>query len=325
MRARSFGVSFAANVEHGDALFGAADVLRGAQRNKKARTLAVCDDAAHPKRVIQQVDSVAHLQVPLLRHDVVGDGFVGRFELPAGAIEKTSAEPIKFLVVDSVDHHQILRVGENHSGSNFVDTGQFADLFAEAFLHDGAGEGKENRGVGRLDEDISADAFDTLSPFGKYSRGEADNHEHQDDLDGNGDNAEQAAQRPRHNAAEQHFQQGKRSVVSVGHREKLADNCNIFVFLGAKCVAEMEHEWCRSAGAIFQFRKDFNTSVDKFVEIAAREPANLLFFNRLDRFAPFPCNGQRTSMRAKLSTKEFPAGRKIYWHAVWSRREEKAG
>jgi hypothetical protein len=50
-----------------------------------------------------------------------------------------------------------------------------------------------------------------------------------------------------------------------------------------------EHECCRSSQPIFQFGKDFNTSVDKFVEIAGVIAANFSFLKRLHRFAQKRC------------------------------------
>src|SRR5579885_2770770 len=52
-----------------------------------------------------------------------------------------------------------------------------------------------------------------------------------------------------------------------------------------------EQTRCRKLRKRFQTDEDFNTSVDKFVEIGARQSANCSFFKRVERFALFQCNG----------------------------------
>ena len=77
-RASSFRVALAANVEHGDAILGAGDVLRRLKRDEVAGAFAMGDDPTDCKLMIQKSDLVADSQMLGSRDDVIGDGFVGR-------------------------------------------------------------------------------------------------------------------------------------------------------------------------------------------------------------------------------------------------------
>ena len=80
LRASAFGVALAADVEHGDAILRAGDLLGGLQRDEVAGAFAVGHDSADRKRMIQKSDLVADLQMFGLSDDVIGDGFIGRCE-----------------------------------------------------------------------------------------------------------------------------------------------------------------------------------------------------------------------------------------------------
>src|SRR5208282_5180691 len=212
-------VAFAADIKHRDALFGAGDVLRGLERDKVACAFSVGDDAADGKAMIQKNNLLSDLQVFGLCDDVIGDGFIRGFEWTPCAEQKSAAESIKALVIDAINEPEVFRLREDKSGSDFIDAGKRRDFVAQGFLHDGAGESEENRRVGRLHEKIGADALDAFSPFGKNSRRETHNEKNQNDLDGDGNHAEKAAQRPGNHIAPHHLQKRESSVEGIIHRQ----------------------------------------------------------------------------------------------------------
>src|SRR5579885_308798 len=163
--ASAFRIAFAADVEHGDAFFGASDVLGGLERNEKAGAFAVGDDAADAKRAIEDGDGVADLEMTSLRDDVVGQGFIGRGKGTAVAIKKATAQTIEAFVVDAIDHGEVLLIHEDERGSGFVHARELFNLVAERFGHHGAGEREENGRVGRLDHDVGTDAFHAFAPL----------------------------------------------------------------------------------------------------------------------------------------------------------------
>src|SRR4029077_2001104 len=64
----------------------------------------------------------------------------------------------------------------------------------------------------------------SLAPFGNHSRSEAYNHQHQNNLDGDGNHAEERPQPPRHDIAPEHLHQGERPVEGLVHF-LLSPNC----------------------------------------------------------------------------------------------------
>ena len=202
--AGGFGVAFAANEDHGDVIFGADNVLPGVQRNEEACAFAVGDNAGDSEGVINESDGVADFNVTGLGDDVVGERFVGSLEGASGAKDETLAEGVETFVINAIDDDKALRIGEDEGWSGFVDIGQFGDLVAEGFGHHSAGKGEKDRRVGRLDEKIGADAFDALAPLCNDAAGEADDHQNKHDLDGDGEDAERAAQRARGEIAPEH-------------------------------------------------------------------------------------------------------------------------
>src|SRR5438128_10722409 len=111
-----------------------------------------------------------------LRDNIVGDSFIERLEWPARAKEKSFAQSVKPLVVNAIDDDEVFLVHQTERGSNFVHAGKSGNLIAKRFLHNGAGERKENRSVRRLNENIRADTFDAFAPFVDDAIGESNDH-----------------------------------------------------------------------------------------------------------------------------------------------------
>jgi len=199
-------------------IFGANDVLAGFQWNEEARAFAVGNDARDGEGMIDESDGVADFDVARLGDDVVGERFVRSLERAASAKDKTLTEGVEAFVINAKDVCESFGVRDDERRGRLVDIGKRGDLVAEGFRHDGAGKREENRGVGRLNEKIGADAFDALAPLRNDAAGEADDHQNQNNLDGNGKNAESTTQGTRGEIAPKHPQERKRAVVGVWHR-----------------------------------------------------------------------------------------------------------
>lgn len=207
-----FDVAFAANVEHGNALFGDSNFLSGLERNEITGAFAVSDNSADGKGMIQKRDGVTDLEMLGLRDDVIGDDFIGGIEGAAGAEEEAAAESVKALVVNAVDDDEIFGFSEAESGSDFVDAGKRGNFVSQRFLHDGTREGEENRGVRRLNENIGADTFLALSPFGNHAGGKANDEQNENNLNGDGNDSEKTSERTGNDIAPEHLKQRKSSV-----------------------------------------------------------------------------------------------------------------
>jgi hypothetical protein len=72
----------------------------------------------------------------------------------------------------------------------------------------------------RLHENIGADPFDTLAPLGDHAAGQADDHQDQKNLNGDGKNTEESAQRTGGNVAPQQLRLRKASFEGFIHAEK---------------------------------------------------------------------------------------------------------
>src|SRR6266446_5744310 len=103
--ARGFGISLASHIKHGNAPLRPGDFLGRADGNEIAGALPVGNDPADCKRMIQQCDLAANLQVARLRDDVVGDHFVRPLKGAPGAEEESFAQRIESFVINPVDHH----------------------------------------------------------------------------------------------------------------------------------------------------------------------------------------------------------------------------
>src|SRR5256885_447771 len=211
--ASGFCIAFAAHVEDGDTLFRARNILGGFKRNKEASAFAVRDDAADSESVIHKCDLVTDFEMARLRNDVVGEGFVGRFERAAGTEQESFAEGVKALVVNAVDDDEVFLVHQTERGSDFTDARERGNLLAKRFLHNGAGEREENRSVGRLHEDIGADALDAFAPLAHDAVRKSNNHKDKNHLNGDGENTEDGAKRTRGEIPGDHAKRRKLCVV----------------------------------------------------------------------------------------------------------------
>jgi hypothetical protein len=79
-----------------------------------------------------------------------------------------------------------------------------------------------------------------------------------------------------------------------------------------------EHELCRIAGKIFLRGKVFNTSVDKFVEKAARLDANCTVLSILTLFAQFRCRIFLLALFPQHSLVERLAEITRRWELFWA-------
>jgi hypothetical protein len=86
-------------------------------------------------------------------------------------------------------------------------------------MHDGTGECEKDRGVGRLDKDVRADAFDALAPFVHDAGGKSNNHKHKNDLNGDGQDAQDGAERTRGEITGDHSQRRKFWFFEFGHEQ----------------------------------------------------------------------------------------------------------
>src|ERR1700739_1577942 len=153
-----FHVALAADEYHRDMIFGPEDILAGFQGDEKTRSLAMDNDAGNGEGMIGEGDGVADFDVACLGADVVGKGFVGSLEGTPGAKDKALTEGIEALVINCKDVDEGLGVREDQCGGGFVDVGEFSNLIAQGFRHDGASKGKKHGRVGRLDKKVGADA-----------------------------------------------------------------------------------------------------------------------------------------------------------------------
>ena len=160
------------------------------QRDEKTGALAVHDDAAKVEVVVQERDRRADLELASCGGQVVGDGIVGLGERPAGEKRESVAQAVKALIVNPVDDAQVVHVHDDEDGGDFVHSRQPLDLAGQRFGNDGAGKGKENGGVGRLDDDVRADALGAGPPIAQHSGGQSHNQQDQKDLQGDGRRAE---------------------------------------------------------------------------------------------------------------------------------------
>ena len=200
-------------------IFGTDDVLPGFQWDEEACAFAVGDDAGNGEGMIDEGYGVANFDVAGLGDDIVGERFIGSLEGTPGAKDETLAEGVEPFVINAVDDDETFGIREDERGGGFVNVGKLGDLVAKGFGHHGAGKSEKDRGVGRLNEKIGADTFNALAPLGDNTAGETDNHEDQNNLDGDGEDAECATQGSRGKIAPEHSQKRKGTVVRVWHRK----------------------------------------------------------------------------------------------------------
>jgi hypothetical protein len=102
---------------------------------------------------------------------------------------------------------QCLWIRNNQSRSNFVHPSKLLNLFAQRLLHHRAGKGKKDRRIGWLYQNVGPHSFHAFAPFRDHAGRQADNHQNQNDLDGNCQNAQGATQWPGNNVAPKHLEQ----------------------------------------------------------------------------------------------------------------------
>src|SRR5713226_349310 len=177
--------------------------------------------------MIQKTYRVTDIEMARFSNDVVCQSFVGSLERASSAEKKAAAEGIEALIVNTIDDDEVLLIHEGKRRGNLVDLGQRTDLVAESFLHHGAGKSKKYRRIWRLHEKIGSHAFDALSPFRQDTGSEARNHKNENDLNGDGSDAEKAPEWTGDNVSPEHLKLGETSFESVVHEAKPRSYCII--------------------------------------------------------------------------------------------------
>src|SRR5882762_476978 len=120
--------------------------------------------------------------------------------------DKTAGDRSKAFLVDSIDHFQTTgRVVLQQRGCDVLDVFQLLNFVADFDRHGGSAQAQDKSRAGRLQHDVGANAFDALGRFGEDSGSEADDENDQGDFDGDGDDADQSANRPMQEVAENQF------------------------------------------------------------------------------------------------------------------------
>ena len=181
-------------------------ILKSRDGNKNARAFAVFDDSRDVPVVVEQVVSIANLQVLRARGPVIHQNVVGGLHVAAGEKNKSAGNFAEGIAVDAINNfHAAGGIELQESGCDGLHVFEILELVADLDGHGRAAEAEEDGRRGRLQHDVRSDAFDALCGFREQPGCEADNQNNQRHFDGDGDDTDQGPSGPVQQIAENQF------------------------------------------------------------------------------------------------------------------------